>query len=116
MPYISKENVKSIRNCLKIQFNDFKFSVTCQNNSTVDVVIKSGPIDFGGVSNVNHYYINEHWESNPIARDFLNKVYSVMNAPNTGGGHEDSDYGFIPEYYKRISIGDWDKPYVITSK
>lgn len=116
MPYISTENVKLIRDILKKQFPKFKFSVTCEHYQKVNVSIVSGPIDFGKDPYVNHYYIDEGWKENPEARDFLKKVYSIMQLPDNGGGHEDADYGFIPEYYKSISIGKWDRPYILKTK
>lgn len=113
MPYISKESVKVIREKLKNTFPEFKFSVTCSNYSSVNVNVMAGPIDFGSeYSQVNHFWIDEHWKEKPKAKKFLLAVDKIMNSCNDGSGHEDVDYGFIPSYYRNISIGKWDKPYV----
>lgn len=113
MPYISKESVKRIRTTLKAKFPEFKLSVTCQHYSTVHIEVLSGPIDFGTpYSQVNHFYIAEHWKENMAAKKFLLKVDNIANSQNDGSGHMDSDYGFVPSYYHHINIGSWDKPYI----
>lgn len=113
MPYISKEAVSNIRMKLKNEFPEFKFSVTCGNNSSVNIVVLAGPIDFGTeYTSVNHFWIAEHYEEKPVEKKFLLKVDEIANSCNDGSGFMDSDYGFVPSYYRNIAIGKWDKPYV----
>jgi hypothetical protein len=111
MPYITKELVKEIRQDLKKTFPDFKFSITRNHHSEVRIVILEGTIDFGSDNaSVNHFWIEEHYKNNPIAknflcllRDFAKKDQRVLV--------EDGDYGTVPTYYISLRIGEWDKPY-----
>lgn len=108
MPYISKEKVKEIRNELKKTFPKVKFSVR-KDNSSVDISIMESPFDFGENTNVNHYYINDHFEDKKQA-EFLQKVSDIA----TNGQKQESfdgDYGSIPNYYVSIRIGKWNKPH-----
>ena len=45
MGYITKEQVKKIREDLKASFPEFKFSVTNKDYSSVNVVILTAPIE-----------------------------------------------------------------------
>jgi hypothetical protein len=113
MPYITTEKVKEYRNKLKREFPQFKFSVRREHYSSVRVNILSGPIDFGGTNRqVNHYYIEEHWKDNPTACEFLQKVKSIVGGDEREVSY-DGDYGSIPNYWYSISIGSWDREYVI---
>lgn len=113
MPYISTESVKEIRNELKSTFPKFKFSVRRDNYSSVIVTVLSGSIDFGGTDiGVNHYWIEDHWGHNPKALEFLTKLNSILGREQRELVY-DGDYGSVPNYYYSISIGRWDKPYVI---
>ena len=111
MPFISPEQVKGIRETLKKEFPAFKFSVTGSNYSTVNINVKSGPINFGVNPYINHYYIAEHWkEKNPKACKFILKVNEISQSCYHGGGFMDVDYGWVPDYYRSISI---DSNYII---
>lgn len=113
MPYISTESVKEIRNELKSTFPKFKFSVRRDHYSSVIVTVLSGPIDFGGTDiGVNHFWIDTHWGHNPKALEFLTKLKSILGREQRELVY-DGDYGSVPNYYYSISIGRWDKPYVI---
>ena len=50
MAYISKEDVKAIRDELKATFPEFKFGVRKSTSSmVVDVTVKQGPTDFSDI-------------------------------------------------------------------
>ncbi len=113
MPYISTESVKEIRNELKSTFPKFKFSIRRDNYSSVNVTILAGPIDFGVTHNgVNHFWLANNWGHNPIALEFLTKLKSIVGRTQRELVY-DGDYGSVPNYWYDISIGKWDKPYVV---
>ena len=129
MPYIQSEKVAAMRNEIRKQFpskNGYKISVRREHGSMVYVTIQAAPIDLGsaikekyshgeGYAQINVYYIDSHFEKHPEAKKFLSKIYSIINQ---GNGTEviDGDYGNVPNFYTRINVGEWDKPFVNTSK
>ena len=122
MPYISTEEVKIKRNLIKKTFPEYKFSIRGRDYSSIDVVIKSGPIDLlegstreGGYDSVNHYYIKDHYEDRPEIQKFLLDLYAIMNK-NNGEEVYDGDYGSVPNFYVSISIGDWENSYKVIKK
>jgi len=121
MPYISTEQVKEVRNNLKKEFPEYKFSVRKYHHSQISVAILSGPIelitDVYGIDSsryqqVNYFWIADHYKNYPEVRDILLKVYNIMNAGNRTVT-VDGDYGNIPAFYVSLSIGDYEKPYQI---
>lgn len=112
MPYISKDEVKQIRIKLKSALPKFKLSVRTKHNSEILVSIVSGPIDFGETYiQVNHFYINRDWNDLPECMNVLNTINNIIQDQKPIDGHNDSDYGFIPNYYTSIHVGAWNKPY-----
>ncbi len=112
MPYVTKDQVAGMRKQLRAEFPEFKMSVRKEHSMSVNVTLLSGPVDFGtAYQQVNHFYIHEHWEGK--ARKVLARIKSVID---NGNGVEvyDGDYGAVPNWYVRISIGDWDRPYRLT--
>jgi hypothetical protein len=120
MPFISKERVAEIRNQIKKEFPEFKFSIRLRDHMSVNVNILAGPIEMITNPNrrneeVNEFYIAEHYKDFPKVRDVLLKVYKIMNEGNYITS-VDGDYGSIPSFYTHLEIGDWDKPYMILDK
>ena len=123
MPYITKDQVKAKRAALKAALPAYKLSVTTEHYSGIRVAIMAGPTDFGTEYTQLNPYINyreerynsntDTWDSNPNIQDVLDIVMPILNE-GMGEGHEDSDYGHIPDYYTWVNIGKWDKPYQIT--
>jgi hypothetical protein len=118
MPYITTERVAEIRAELKKEFPDFKFSITRENYSGINIVIMEAPIDFNpickhgeGYSQVNVYWLKEiqHQE----IKEALLKIYSIANSGNRTIT-EDSDYGNVPAFYVWLHIGKYDKPFIKT--
>jgi hypothetical protein len=112
MPYISKEAVKEMRTKLRKKLPQFKLSVRNGDHTSVDVIIRSGPIDFpSSYDQVNQY----HFESHDYSEDAKKVFRAIMNivTKDMGPGYYDGDYGNIPDWYTHISVGNWDKPYEI---
>ena len=127
MAYISKEDVKAIRDELKATFPKFKFGVRKATGSmSVTVTVKQGPTDFSALLReyrndyvqINPYHTNRYCEHS----EFFEKIVEIIKtAPikgegyHKGTGHYDRsdaqvDY-FDTAYYMSINVGDWDKPY-----
>jgi hypothetical protein len=129
MAYITADDVKAIRNELKVAFPKWKFSARKGSGSlSVDVTILKGTVDFSeGFKDswnnrrhcqVNQYWIDSNWTS-AEAREALNRINEIMhNAPGRANAdrkffdHSDAmtDY-FHTAFYTHLSIGEWDKDY-----
>ena len=120
MAYISADDVKAIRTELKQAFPTWKFAVRKGSGSlSVDVTILQGTARFDGNTNsqVNPYWIEQHWKDEQD-RAALTKINEIMhNAPGRAGGKVyfdesdiQSDY-FHTAFYTHLSIGSWDKAY-----
>jgi len=122
MAYISANDVKAIREELKVRFPNWKFSVRKGAGSlSVDVTILQGNAKFEGNTNaqVNQYYIKDHWKDENDCKA-LSEINEIMhNAPGRAGGkvffnESDAmtDY-FHTAFYTHLSIGSWNKPYAL---
>ena len=114
MAYISKEQVKSVRDNLK-SFKGYKFSVTRSHYSSINVAILSAPYELRDDITREHEQVNQyHIDSrdNIEAIDFLNSVYDIVNAGNYNNSDVQSDY-FDVGFYVNISIGRYDKPFQV---
>jgi len=115
--YVNNEKTKQVREDLKKEFPDFKFSVRKEHYSLVNVAIVSGPIPLtdseDGYQQINHYYIKDHFQDKPEIRDFLLKVLEIINVGNHDRSDIMTDY-FDVGFYVSLSIGEWNKPYVVT--
>jgi len=120
MPHISTESVKEIRNTLKVNFPNFKFSVTRNHCSEISIKIMQSNdkalknYDYEYLQ-INQYYIKENFSHAPKLAKILQKIYEIANKTNYIVTI-DSDYGSIPNYYISISIGQWDKKFKYTGK
>lgn len=139
MAYITADEVKAIRNELKAQFPKFKFGVRKGSGSlSVDVTVKSGPIDFienynqttderhvdtrlaEGYLQVNQYWFQEHFTGE--AKNAIDQFLRIIKiAPSTAPGgrrwFDDSDAMtdyFHTAYYIHLQVGDWNQPYALT--
>jgi hypothetical protein len=123
MAYIGANEVKAIRDELKVQFPKFKFGVRKGSGSlSVDVTIKAGPADFSDVlqnhGQINHYHLGNYGEH----KSFFEQIIRIIKiAPSTiPGGRRwfdesdaQTDY-FHTAYYMHLQVGAWDKPYIQT--
>lgn len=129
MAYITKEEVKSIRQALKEEFGStIKFSVTMSNHSSVNIkILSSTEVDFETNPDYDHWGHNGETWVNPYmdnrAKQVLDRIDDIAKtAPSTTGGKEwydnsdiMTDY-FDVAYYIFIGIGKWDKPYEYTGE
>lgn len=125
MAYINAEEVRAIRMALKAEYPDFKFSVKKGfNDSSVDVTVVEGPVDFSSITTVGYVQINHYYTSNygRHQKFFDNIVKIIKTAPALAGGkvwfdESDSmtDY-FHTAYYFHINVGSWDKPYQLNKE
>ena len=124
MAYINAEQTKVKRNALKAAFPGWKFSVRCDNHSSLEVRIIAADIDFfaddatlgdltdrlRGHSNigVNHYYLDSQWQGKALAA--LRKIVDICQEGNHDNSDISTDY-FDVGWYLHIQIGAWDKPF-----
>lgn len=118
MPYLDKSYTKQVRQQLRKQFPDFKFSVRTRDHMSLAVRILSGPLDLipnssNGNENVNQYHVDKHYEEFPEKRDFLTQVLDIMMQKHDSCVSTDGDYGNIPNFYIDLQIGKWDRPYEV---
>ena len=137
MAYISTDDVKHIRNTLKKEFPQYKFSVVRDHHSSVSINLMKGPAfkDFeyfdkysgetkvGTLNDGEHHQINHHWLEDFYGKDnakILGKISEIAHtAPAMNGGKKwynnsdiQTDY-FDIAYYVHIGIGKWNKQYEI---
>lgn len=113
MPFIEVSQVAQIRNELKKQLPAFKFSVTREHYTCLNVCILSGPIAFTKpFEQINNYYIKDNYKDNPAIMQVLLKVNEICSKDEKIE-FNDADYGSVPNFYVHISIGKWDKPYLM---
>lgn len=111
MAYITTEAVKEIRNELKKEFPNIKFSVVRENYSAIHVAIMEADLEFEKeYMPLNHYCL----EKNPHA-EILKKISEISNKNNFDKSDPMTDY-FHVGYYFSLSVGKWDKPYKCTKK
>lgn len=121
MPYIETKRVAEIRDQIKKEFPDFKFSVTREGGSSVYIKILAGPLQLltdekaieSGRESVNHFYIEDHYKDHPEVCKMLSRIYEVANQGNRVLT-EDGDYGSVPLFYVNMEIGTYDKKYELT--
>ncbi len=113
MAYISKDEVKNVRELLKKEFPKFKFSVSGGNSLSLNVSIMKGPEDFSEVlgqwkhTDVNQYHTYQYGKFEKL----FDKMFKVMKSQNWFDESDSMVDYFHTAYYMSLSIGKWDKPY-----
>jgi len=117
MAYITTEEIAKKRKEIKKAFPNWKFSITRLHYSTIRVSILEADIKLTDEQNtpINHFYIKDHYKDNAEVRDSLQTIADILLKGNEIVS-EDSDYGNIPNYYVRLSVGEWDKPFIFKPK
>jgi len=106
MAYITTEEVKEIRNEIKATFpKGFKFSVTREHHSVVNVCLMESPLDFSKTK----YY--QHPKGHKVILDILDQI---VNKKNFNDSDLMTDYHHVG-FYSRIWVGKWDKEYKCTA-
>ena len=109
MAYITTERVKEIREQLKKEFPDIKFSITRENYSGVRICIMESSIDFNcDYKQVTNYHIKNTYTGR--AAEVLSRVNDIANFGVKI--YDTADYGNQPDFYVWLNIGKWDKPYI----
>jgi len=122
MPYLTKESAKLKRSLIRKAFPDYKFSITNRHLSVLSVKILAGPMelitddhDGDRYTQVNNFHIKSNYKNFPKICEVLSGIYDIMRNGNYTES-VDGDYGSIPSFYTHLSVGDWDKPYIVTTK
>lgn len=116
--YVNNEKTKQVREDLKKEFPQFKFSVKKRHHSTVDVAILEGPMPLtdkpNGYEVINVYWIEENYKNKPEIKDILLKMLKIINKGNFDESDIMTDY-FHVGFYVKFSIGEYDRPYIVTN-
>jgi len=116
MPFIDKDSIKKKRGEIRAVLPGFKVSVRNMDYMGVRIVIQEGPVDFDlgdrGYKTVNHFHYRSCFADRPDAVEVLDRVMAIA-AGDQRESFYDSDYGSVPNFYVRLSIGEWDRPYQI---
>jgi predicted ATP-binding protein involved in virulence len=119
MAYINSEEVKQIRNKLKTEFPQLKFSVVNEHSMSVSVSIMKSNIDFQDIlkgdtdKSINHYHIDQYGKHKPM---FLKMIDIIQNGSDKKWYNKSdsmTDY-FDVAFYFDLNIGRWDRPYELT--
>ena len=114
--YVSKEKMKEVQTEIKEAYPEYKFSIKKRHYSTVDITILSGPLELTdnpkGYEQVNPYYVRDHYEDKPEVANILQGILDIANKGNFNKSDLQTDYHHVG-FYVDLSIGDWDKPYVV---
>ena len=137
MAYISTDDVKHIRNELKKELPQYKFSVVRDHHSSVTISLMKGPAfnDYeyfdrynnvtktANLSDGEHHQINQYHLEDFYGKEnaeILSKIDTISRtAPAKNGGkvwYNDSDIQtdyFDIAYYVHINVGKWNKPYEV---
>ena len=119
MAYFTQEQKKAmapaIKNLLK-KYN-LKGTLAVKHHSTVVLNIKEGAIDFLKGKNddyiqVNPYHIGNHYTGKAL--EFLTAAKKILMTGNHDNTDLMTDY-FDVGWYVNINIGQYDKPYKLTT-
>lgn len=110
MPYVPKNLSRDVKKYIKQNFPEIKCSVTTRG-ATINCYILSGPYNWPSGCFMPHYYQNNGVERRDILIDILNK----LNEGNHDNSDAMTDY-FDVGWYAYLSVGKWDKPYMLEKK
>ena len=119
MAYINKEQVKQIREALKKEFPEIKFSVRKENHSSVYVSILKSPYDFSDLphyrpdyyTSVNHFRVPDCKH-----RRILEKVLEIVRTGSDRIWFDKSDSMtdyFHVAFYIHLYVGHWENGYEV---
>ncbi len=128
MAYMNQERKAKIVSAAKPVLAKYGMKATFRcNSSTITCTLKSGSIDFisemptlptFGVEELRlRYYFNVHSidfnerYADGTAKNFIGEMMSALRAADYSGFSRDYD---LPYYY-RLKVGEWDRPYDVTS-
>lgn len=120
MAYINTQDVKRIREALKVAFPEFRFSVRkTSGGMSVTVAIQSGPVDFSDIRNhrddyvdVNHFHTHQYGEH----QELFDAIIAVIKQAPSRKWYDKSDAQydyFDTAFYFHLHVGQFGKPYEI---
>lgn len=120
MAYISTQDVKSIREALKVAFPEFRFSVRKGYGSmSVTVAIQSGPVDFSDIPHyrdnhvdVNHFHTHQYDKHQELFEAIIALIKQAPSRKWYNNSDAMVDY-FDTAFYFHLHVGQYDKPYEI---
>jgi len=117
MAYIKTEEVKQIRDKLKKEFPDIKWSVVRDHYSSIDVSIMKSKIDFSDIQKEGYFSINHYWLDRLPQKHqtFFKKVIDIIKNASDRKWFDKSDSitdYFHTAFYFNIYIGKYQKPYI----
>lgn len=122
MPYIETAKVAEMRKAIKAALPDYKVSVRKRHHSSVDVTVLSGPLEIEcdqlgkNRMNINLFWYKETLAHRPDIIAVVDKIVAAMDSIEQNRTmFEDGDYGNVPNYYRDVSFGQWDKHYQQTA-
>ena len=113
MAYITTEQVAEIRKTLAEKFpkkDGWKLSVTRQDSRQVQVSIMAGPVSF---TEMGYQQISIHTTGAYSNGDLLKEIFDICNRGNHNNSDPQTDY-FDVGWYVGLSVGKWNRPFVLT--
>ena len=119
----TKEITKIVRQRLKKEFSECKFSVRYKSfagGSSISCALVSAPFDVftedlkDGYIQVNHFYIEKENIFTDKAKEVLKKVTDMFTSFNYDDSDAQIDY-FSTNFYFHLEVGQWDKPFIKTA-
>lgn len=106
MAYITTEEVKEIREEIKQAFpKNFKFSVSREHSSVVNVALMESPLIFKSNSQTSSKQLSVYNH-----KAIFKIINDIVNRKNFNNSDLMTDYHHVG-YYSNITLGKWDKPY-----
>jgi len=112
MGYIETSKVAEMRKLIKKAFPAFKFSITKEHHSTVNVRIMQGPVKFEGEDGKGNNLYHTDRIKDPVLKAMAIKIDQIVQSVDKPSYYETGDYGNQPSYYHYTYLGQWDKPYM----
>ena len=123
----TKEIASEIRDELKKEFPECKFSVTKETNSITVALMEAPESPFsridpngwdGTYAQLNHFYIEETCNGAHLTRSavkMLQKVTKISNKKNWDRSDIQCDY-FDVNFYFYLEVGKYNKPFQVVKK
>lgn len=122
MAYVEKETTKNIREALKKEFPQCRFSVKKDNVHALSVGIMESPFwgDLPVEHSVNHYHLDNYVRNGIFTQKQVDVLKRVDEIIRTAGDYFDksdvmSDY-FHCAFYYSITVGRYGKPHKAREK
>ncbi len=117
MAYINTNHVKQIRESLKKEFPEIKFSVRRENYSSVHVGILKSPYDFSYINRFNssgHTQLNRYHLPEGKHKKMFEKILNIImfGSDNKWFDRSESQFDYFEtSFYIHLGIGDYGKGY-----